>query len=161
LRPRALPVVGVLAAATAFVLIGVVGAGAQGGGQQSKALFAVLTGKKEVSPEGEKGVGDTDGRGSFAATFDGNELCYGLTNKNIQDPIAAHIHRGSARVAGPVVVPLEQPATGDPGASSACTDVEPALGRAIRKNPRKFYVNVHTADFPGGAVRGQLFARQR
>lgn len=161
MKLRALPIVGVFAAATAFVLIGVVGAGAQGGGQQSKALFAVLTGNKEVSPEGEKGVGDPDGRGSFAAIFDGNELCYGLTNKNIEDPIAAHIHRGSPRVAGPVVVPLEQPATGDPGASSACTDVDAALGRAIRKNPRKYYVNVHTGDFPGGAVRGQLFARQR
>jgi hypothetical protein len=161
MRLRALPIVGVLAAAMAFVFIGVVGAGAQGGGQQSKALFAVLTGKKEVSPEGEKGVGDPDGRGSFAAIFDGNELCYGLTNKNIQNPVAAHIHRGSPRVAGPVVVTLQQPATGDPGASSACTDVEASLARAIRKNPRKYYVNVHTADFPGGAIRGQLFARQR
>jgi CHRD domain-containing protein len=160
-RLRALPIVGVLAAAIVFVLIGVVGAGAQGGGQQSKALFAVLTGKKEVSPEGEKGVGDPNGRGSFAAIFDGNELCYGLTNKNIEDPIAAHIHRGGPNVAGPVVIPLQQPATGDPGASSDCTDVEASLARAIRKNPRKYYVNVHTEDFPGGAVRGQLFGQRR
>jgi CHRD domain len=160
MRLRALPIAG-LTAAIALVFIGVVGAGAQGGGQQSKALFAVLTGKKEVSPEGERGVGDPNGRGSFAAIFDGNELCYGLTNKNIEDPVAAHIHRGSPRVAGDVVVPLEHPATGDPGASSDCTDVEPALARAIRKNPRKYYVNVHTPDFPGGAIRGQLFGKQR
>jgi CHRD domain len=149
-----------LAGALAVALIVVVGAGAQGGGQ-SKALFAVMTGKKEVSAQGEKGVGDPDGRGSFAAIFDGNELCYGLTNKNIQNPVAAHIHRGSPSVAGPIVVPLQQPATGDPGASSDCVEVAADLAGAIRKNPHKYYVNVHTADFPGGAVRGQLFGQQR
>jgi hypothetical protein len=35
-----------------------------------------------------------------------------------------------------------------------------SLARAIRKNPSKFYVNVHTAAFPGGAVRGQLFGKR-
>jgi CHRD domain len=147
------------AATLALVLIGVVGAGAQGS-SDSKALFAVLSGKKEVSAEGDKGVGDRNGRGSFSATFDGNELCYGLTVKNIANPVAAHIHRGSPRVAGPVVQALVQPTTGDPGASSDCVDVPSSVARAIRKNPSKFYVNVHTADFPDGAVRGQLFGKR-
>jgi hypothetical protein len=143
------------------VLIAVVGAGAQGGGQQSKALFAVLTGGKEVSPEGERGTGDANGRGSFGAIFDGNRLCYGLTNKNIQDPVAAHIHSGSAREAGDVEITLEQPSDGDPGASSDCVRVARPLARAILADPKDYYVNVHTGDFPNGAVRGQLFARQR
>ncbi|MEK6229522.1 MAG: CHRD domain-containing protein, partial [Actinomycetota bacterium] len=65
------------------------------------------------------------------------------------------------RVAGPVVLPLQQPDAGDPGASSDCVAVQGSLARAIRKNPAKFYVNVHTADFPGGAVRGQLFGKRR
>jgi CHRD domain len=146
------------AATLGLALIGVVGAGAQG--SSDPALFAVMSGKKEVSPEGDKGAGDRDGRGSFSATFDGNELCYGLTVKNIATPVAAHIHRGSPRVAGPIVLPLTQPQTGDPGASSDCVDVPSALARAIRKNPSKFYVNVHTGDFPGGAVRGQLFGKR-
>ena len=139
----------------AVVLIGVVGAGAQGGGQESKALFAVLTGAKE--PEG----GDPNGRGSFTAIVDGNRLCYGLTNRNIEDPAAAHIHRGRAGVAGDIVVPLEQPSSGDPGASSACARVARPLARAILQNPNRYYVNVHTAGFPDGAIRGQLFGRQR
>jgi CHRD domain-containing protein len=139
----------------AVVLVGVVGAGAQGGAQQSKALFAVLTGAKE--PEG----GDPNGRGSFTAIVDGNQLCYGLTNRNIEDPTAAHIHRGRAGVAGDVVVPLQQPSSGDPGASSDCVRVARSLSRAILRNPNRYYVNVHTAGLPDGAIRGQLFARQR
>jgi CHRD domain len=160
MRLRAAVVV-VAAAALTLALTAVVGAGAQGGGQQSNALFAVLTGGKEVSPEGERGVGDLNGRGSFSAVFDGRRLCYGLTNKNIQDPIAAHIHIGSAREAGDIVIPLEQPSAGDPGASSECVRVARPLVQAILADPRNYYVNVHTPDFPGGAVRGQLFARQR
>jgi hypothetical protein len=160
MRPRRVLIVAAAAATLALALIGVVGAGAQGS-NGSKALFAVLSGKKEVSAEGERGVGDRNGSGSFSATFDGNELCYGVTVTNIANPVAAHIHRGSPRVAGPVVLPLLHPATGDPGASSDCVDVEGSLARSIRKNPAKFYVNVHTADFPGGAVRGQLFGKRR
>jgi hypothetical protein len=159
MRLRVLVVATVATAALALAMIGVVGAAAPGS-KDSPALFAVMSGKKEVSPEGDKGVGDRNGRGSFSATFDGNELCYGLTVKNIDNPVAAHIHRGSPRVAGPVVLPLTQPAAGDPGASSDCVDVPGSLARAIRKNPAKFYVNVHTAAFPGGAVRGQLFGKR-
>jgi hypothetical protein len=152
--------VAAVAAASVVALIGVVGAGAQGGAAP-RALFAVLSGAKEVSEEGELGAGDTNGRGSFSATFDGNRLCYGLTVSNIDDPVAAHIHRGSRTVAGPVVVPLEHPTTGDPGASSDCVRVRRSLAQDIRANPAGFYVNVHNADFPGGAVRGQLFGKRR
>jgi CHRD domain len=154
MRVRA-AVIAATAGVLAVVLIGVVGAGAQGGGQESKALFAVLTGAKE--PEG----GDPNGRGSFTAIVDGNRLCYGLTNRNIEDPAAAHIHRGRAGVAGDIVVPLEQPSSGDPGASSECVRVARSVSRAILQKPNRYYVNVHTAGFPDGAIRGQLFGRQR
>ena len=60
-----------------------------------------------------------------------------------------------------MVQALQQPATGDPGASSDCVEVAASLARAIQKNPAKYYVNVHTGDFPGGAVRGQLFGQSR
>jgi len=134
-------------------------AGAQAPG--NRAFFAVLSGAKEVDTSGDRGVGDPNGRGSFSATFDGNELCYGIQVKNIDNPVAAHIHRGGPSVAGPVVLPLEQPETGDPGSSTDCVDVPAALARNIKRHPRRFYVNVHTADFPNGAARGQLFSRRR
>jgi hypothetical protein len=147
----------VAAAGLALGLSGPVGA--QGGGD--RALLSVLTGAKEVDAGGQRGTGDRNGRGSFSATLDGRELCYGIQVKNINDPAAAHIHRGGRRVAGPVVQALEHPAAGDPGSSSACVRLSRSLARGLRSNPGRFYVNVHTPDFPNGAVRGQLFARAR
>jgi hypothetical protein len=133
-----------------------------GADPENRALFAVLTGRKEVDAEGNRGVGDPDGRGSFTGIVDGSTLCFGITVKDVDPPIAAHIHRGRANQAGGIVVPLTpHPATGEPGASSGCVSVAPNLARAILKNPHKYYANVHTAPFPGGAVRGQLFRKSR
>jgi hypothetical protein len=144
-------------AAAALVLGISTSVSAQGG---DRAIFAVMTGAKEVDVNGEH-HGDPNGRGSFSATLDGRQLCYGIQVKNTNDPVAAHIHRGGKDVAGPVVQPLEQPATGDPGASSACVRISRSLARGLRRTPGRYYVNVHTADLPNGAVRGQLFARAR
>jgi hypothetical protein len=123
---------------------------------ESRALFAVLTGRNEVDANGRRGAGDPDGRGSFTAIVDGNQLCFGITVTNLDQPVAAHIHNARRNQNGAIVVPLTQPASGDPGASSGCATVDPALALAILKNPHKYYANVHTAPFPGGAVRGQL-----
>ena len=146
--------------AAALLALAVTGpVGAQGGGD--KALFAVLTGSKEVSPEGDRDTGDRNGRGSFSATLDGRMLCYGIQVKNIGDPVAAHIHRGGRDAFGPVIQPLAQPDDGDPGSSSECVRIARRLARQMRARPGRFYVNVHNADFPNGAVRGQLFGRSR
>jgi CHRD domain len=134
---------------------------AQGKQSENRVLFAVLTGRKEVDDQGRRGAGDPDGRGSFTAFVDGDELCFGITVKNIDEPVAAHIHRARPNRNGPIVVPLIQPSSGDPGASSGCVPVDAPDARAILRNPRKFYANVHTAAFGAGAVRGQLFGKSR
>jgi CHRD domain len=129
---------------------------------EKRALFAVLTGRKEVDANGNRRVGDPDGRGSFTAIIDGTQLCFGITVTNLDQPVAAHIHKGRSNQAGPIVVPLVPPApppAGDPGATSGCVSVDAALAAAILKNPHKYYANVHTTAFPGGAVRGQLFRK--
>jgi hypothetical protein len=127
----------------------------------SAALFAELSGRSEISATtGERGAGDPDGFGSASFTFDGDQVCFGITVANLDAPAAAHIHRGGKDVNGPIVITLTQPAAGDPGASSGCvaltTPEMAALAAEIQANPRGFYANVHTAAFPGGAVRGQL-----
>jgi hypothetical protein len=162
----AVPVAAICGAAAVF------GAGAIASGDGSgaasaqnaaddRALFAVLTGRKEVDDQGDRGAGDRNGRGTFSATVDGDQLCFGLTVKNLDATAAAHIHRGGKRRNGPVVVPLEHPAEGDPGASADCVTVDEDLVGAILRRPGRFYVNVHTAEFGGGAVRGQLFRMAR
>lgn len=146
--------IGVLAAAAvaASALLGSVLAQGQGSAS-SKALFAVMTGAKEV---GEKG--DSNGRGSFTAIVAGGKLCFGLTVRDISKPIAAHIHKGGSKANGGIVVTLKHPSS-SPGASGACVAAKSAVSAAILKNPAGYYVNVHTQDFGAGAMRGQLSAK--
>jgi hypothetical protein len=151
----------VLAALAATCALGAVGLALAAGGTDSSTLFASMNGANEINANtGSKGAGDPDGAGGSTVTFDGTDVCFGITVKNLDSPVAAHIHLGNANENGPVVVTLAPPADGDPGASSGCvTGVDSALAAAIMANPSKYYVNVHTAVFPGGAVRGQLFKK--
>ena len=115
-----------------------------------RPLSTSLSGAAEVP-----GPGDADGSGQFKATVNPGkgEICYELTVTGIATATAAHIHEGAPGVAGDPVVSLEAPAD---GSSSACVGVEREIMLAIIKNPAGYYVNVHNADFPDGAIRGQL-----
>ena len=53
-----------------------------------------------------------------------------------------------------MVVPLG--ASGSRSYSIGCTTVDPGLVAAIVADPEAYYVNVHNAPFPNGALRGQL-----
>ncbi len=124
-------------------------AGSDHGG---RPLTAILTGAAEVP-----GPGDPDGTGSAVITLNQGqgEVCWEISVSDITLPaIAAHIHVAPAGVAGPVVVPLSAPDAS--GISSGCASADPDLIKAIRQDPAAYYVNVHTTDFPTGAVRGQL-----
>jgi hypothetical protein len=121
---------------------------AQGG----KPLATDMTGAEEVP-----GPGDPDGSGFASLTFNPGlgEVCFELTVENITLPATgAHIHFAPSGVAGPVVVPLVPP--DETGVSNTCVDADRELVIAIIQNPSAYYVNVHTTDFPNGAVRGQL-----
>lgn len=116
-----------------------------------RPLTASLTGEAEVPV-----TGDVDGTGSAIITLNQGqgEVCFELSVQDIAPATAAHIHVGTADVAGPVVVGLDPPTD---GTSSGCvTGVSKSLIKAIRQSPEEYYVNVHNADFPGGAIRGQL-----
>jgi hypothetical protein len=118
-----------------------------------KVTFSMpLSGANEVPPA------DPDGTGTATVTIDNanSQICYTLAVQNIALPAtAAHIHRGAADVKGDVVVPFNvmPNATGN---AAGCVTVDPALLQEIGNNPAGFYVNVHSSEFPDGAVRGQL-----
>ncbi len=111
--------------------------------------FTRLTGAAEVP-----GPGDPDGRGFAFVRWntDSGLICYNVFVRRIAPATAAHIHVGDENTAGPVVQALEAPAD---GYSSGCVDND-ALAAALDANPNNYYVNVHNAEFPAGAVRGQL-----
>jgi hypothetical protein len=94
-------------------------------------------------------------------TIDGTSVCFGIAVTNIATPVAAHIHKGKRNENGPIVVTLSPPLPGDPGASSGCTKADADLAEDIQRHPRRYYVNVHTSDFPAGAIRGQLKGKKR
>jgi CHRD domain len=117
--------------------------------------FAVsATGTQEVPGPGDQ-------KGSAAATFTLNaekeEVCFEIQAKDIASATLAHIHAGATGVAGPVVISLTAPAE---GSSKGCAPASRAVIQQISQNPENFYLNIHNAEFPKGAVRGQLMKNQ-
>jgi hypothetical protein len=122
-----------------------------------QVVDAVMNGAREIRPDGRRNGGDPDGRGSFTAIVSGSQLCFGITVEKLGTPVAAHVHKAGPKAPGPVVIPLVAPSSGDPGTSSGCVTADPALLANIIAHPHQYYVNVHTSEYPAGAVRGQLF----
>jgi hypothetical protein len=136
----------------AFVLTtGVVAIGSQSQAQGGRKLQTSMSGADEVP-----GPGDPDGTGS--ATISVNPglgtVAFHLQVSGIDRSTAAHIHEGGPQVAGPVVVTLAPPDSS--GQSVGTVKVDARLAQAIVKSPSAYYVNVHNAAYPSGAVRGQL-----
>lgn len=166
-----------LAAAT-FVIAAVAAPFALAG-HLNKLLNAELDGRQEVAANATSSamVGDPNGRGEFyvfaidsvGASDNSKVLCYNLQVKRIGEVElapgggrAAHIHKGKFGENGPVVANLAWPQNGQ---AADCLDarLRPAqfpLGDAvvadILANPGDYYVNVHNAEYPAGAIRGQL-----
>jgi hypothetical protein len=100
------------------------------------------------------GPGDANGSGFSYVSVDrpNQTICFGMTLTMVRNPTAAHIHLGAAGVAGPVVLTITPAIWHHPW----CTTAPQALIRDILNNPQNYYINVHSMQFPAGAVRGQL-----
>ena len=142
-QPIALALMLVFTAGVSFVV-------AQQDKHGGKPITITLTGAAEVP-----GPGDPDGTGTATITLNHGQgqVCYELSVAKIATPTAAHIHTGAVGAAGPVLVPLTSPAN---GTSKDCATLDKDKIADIMKNPGNYYVNVHNAEFPDGAVRGQL-----
>jgi uncharacterized membrane protein/subtilisin family serine protease len=116
-----------------------------GGGYTELGYSSPLDGDQEVPPTGSTATGE----GTFTYNFLTKELTWSISH-NVAAPTAAHIHQGAAGFNGGVVIPLDHTAN-------------PMVGSAILTGPQQamlvnqlFYVNIHTAAFPGGEIRGQI-----
>jgi CHRD domain-containing protein len=140
------------AIAAGLAVTGLVGGPALGNHNGGVKLRAKLTGANEVP-----GPADPDGTGKAKIRLKAKKgkVCFRLRWEDIAEPTAAHIHTGAAGVAGDVVVPLFVPPAA-PTHRGCVTGVDHDLIRDIRRHPSEYYVNIHTGEFPNGAIRGQL-----
>jgi hypothetical protein len=136
---------------TALLLAGIAPLAALAGTQaMHPELGAKLVGSVEVPKGAAKGHGIvnvtlSEAKGTVCWTFAGIA--------GIGKATAAHIHRGLPGKAGPVVVPF-----GATYKAKGCAKAAKSLIAAIESHPNNYYVNVHTAKYPAGAIRGQLVA---
>lgn len=150
-------VVGVLLALAALLAIAVPSAVAQ-----EKAAIVVF----HVSLSGGE-TGDPDGQGEAVLKFDRttDTLCYVIVVRGIGMPTEPAQNLGSAHIHGPlpstgIAVDLEaefvQLGHSDVFVATGCVSVDPATLEAILAHPSLYYINVHTVEFPAGAITGTL-----
>ena len=124
-------------------------------------LASLLDGDQEVATPGGKAVGDPDGHATAFVRSWRDQVNFAFKWSGIGAPTDGHIHQGVAGVNGPIQVPLFAAPAGLPasitGVAGVKTGVKLDVARMINQDPTGFYANLHTAEFPGGAVRGQLF----
>lgn len=111
---------------------------------------AKLNGSAEVGQPG-----DATATGSATVTADpaSGQVCATVTS-DLKGAVAMHIHKGAAGANGPVVVPLDPKKI---NAGKACVTAK-SVAAQLAADPSGFYVNIHTATHPAGAIRGQLAA---
>jgi hypothetical protein len=116
-----------------------------------------------VTLSGQNG-GDPDGSGTAVIRLDTRtgQVCYTITVRGIGVPTepagglgAAHIH---AFATGGIFVDLETNWVGQNNAftTTGCVDATSAQLSALLAAPDDYYVNIHTVEFPGGALSGAL-----
>jgi hypothetical protein len=120
-----------------------------GSSRAGHRLEAHLTGAKEVP-----GPGDPNGTGEVVLRMRPavGKVCARASWSRIGTPTDAHVHKGGPRVAGGVVIDLSAAVTG----GRHCASARRSLIRRIIDHPRRYYFNIHTRRYPGGAIRGQL-----
>jgi hypothetical protein len=110
------------------------------------------SGAEEVPDPGQNGATI---EGDLTVNTDTGVITYTVSVAgNTEDVAAAHIHEAPAGTAGPVVVPLDAAAV--MAGTKATATVDPAIAAKIVASPENFYLNAHSASFPGGFARGQL-----
>ncbi|MCU1348939.1 MAG: hypothetical protein JWO56_1969 [Acidobacteria bacterium] len=121
----------------------------------AQTFGAVLTGSQEVPATTSPGFGN------FTGTFDATRtnITISLTVANLGAPISGyHIHEKAAGSQnGSIVINFQ--GLGGTFVNNKLTGTFPVAADVAARmiaNPSNFYVNVHTTQFPGGAIRGDL-----
>ena len=129
------------------------GATSSGSGSSAGAWTKFIS---RLSGEAEIPTGDPNANGTASIKTRGSEVCYDLRWSGVE-ATASHIHRGAAGKNGDIVVDFFAEDSALAGNSkSGCVQADAEVVAAIASKPANYYVNVHSADFPKGEIRGQL-----
>ncbi|MBW8799144.1 MAG: CHRD domain-containing protein [Streptomyces sp.] len=126
----------------------------------SVVLAASLRGANEVPVAGGPAVGDKDGAALEFIRVKGGKVTVAVTWRGTGRPTDLHIHQGAKGTNGGVKIDfgkLLKTARGH-SVTGSVKVTDKALLAQLTTDPGAFYANLHTAQFPGGAVRGQLHA---
>ena len=148
--------VGLIAGLTTFV--GITAAAVAGPEGSDGATMCVYNTQLRAENEVPTSNSTSFGHSQIKVRNDGTiEFKTHIVNPSGETFRAGHIHVGPTGVAGPVVQSLFQGGpTNAPQIMQSGEVSNPALGAAICANPSAYYVNYHSNERPGGAVRGQL-----
>lgn len=101
-------------------------------------------------------IGDPRASGFAVVTLSGLTVSYTIFAQGTGTITAGHIHEGDKFTAGSVRIPFTSIAFVDGVATGTVAIPTQAIADGIRARPSGYYVNLHTADFPGGVIRGEL-----
>ncbi|WP_327325434.1 CHRD domain-containing protein [Streptomyces sp. NBC_01210] len=139
--------------------------GAGSRSDRGAALFvASLNGASEVPVQDGPAVGDRDGAALEFVKVKGDKVSVAVKFRGTDKPTALHIHQGVKGTNGGIKIDftglLSKGKTKSKGWTGAVTGTVKVTDKAVldafRTDPSGFYANLHTAEFPGGAVRGQF-----
>jgi hypothetical protein len=120
-------------------------------------LEADLNGRNEQT-SGMSPMGSPMATATEVLRIRGNQVAYWLSWHNLGTPTVAHVRQGTSGHTGSVAMTeLSAPLPGSVTAVAGIVTVSD--GRVLSRmvgDPGAFYVNMGTATFPGGAVRGQF-----
>ncbi|MEU0966611.1 CHRD domain-containing protein [Streptomyces sp. NPDC005917] len=126
----------------------------------SVVLVASLRGANEVPVAGGAAVGDKDGTALEFIQVKGDQVTVALTWRGTGRPTDLQINQGAKGANGGMKIDfgnLLRTAKGN-SVTGSVKVTDKALLKQLTTDPGAFYANLRTAEFPGGAVRGQLHA---
>ncbi|MEU6141492.1 CHRD domain-containing protein [Streptomyces sp. NPDC047081] len=132
--------------------------GTVSGGTGGTLLATSLRGANEVPVAGGPAVGDKDGAALEFIKVKGDKVSVAVTWRGTGKPTMLHIHQGAKGTNGGVKVDFSKllEKSRRHSVTGTVKVKDKALLDALKSDPGSFYANLHTAEFPGGAVRGQL-----
>jgi len=119
--------------------------------QRPVTLCAHLAGGSDFPVDAQDSVHS----GDAVLRLEKTAIAFSIVAPGLEIVTATHIHHGPAGTAGPMLWEINSGYRGDLLRGSA-SGIPPGVIALIASEPAEYYVKLHTLNFPGGAIRGQL-----